>query len=138
MSTETKYCYSDDQEQFWSADATTREGAVEEARHERLNDREPGEAAIVWVGVQRDARTLLDTRHASLGEHFCDTMEEWLADDIAWDDRIVHLSKDDRAALGKLVVDFVAERGGFKAYGVREITEHEVTVPEDEPTTQVA
>ena len=138
MSDQIKYCYSDDEERFRYADATTRDGAAEEARHELLSDREPGEQAMVWVGVRHDAEALLESRHKAIGEHICDTLDEWLSDDIAWDDPVCTLPKDAQAELGRLVVNFIKERGGFKAYAVLEITSHEVTVPEDEPATPVA
>lgn len=132
MSEQVKYCYSDDEERFHDSDANTREGAAEQARFELLNDRDPGEVATVWVGVRHNAQAILSDRHQNIGEHLCDTLEEWLSDDIAWDDPICQLPKDAQAELGRLVVDFVAQRGGFKAYAVRDTTSHEVIVPEDD------
>lgn len=138
MSDQIKYCYSDDEERFKDADSPTREGAAEEARHELLHDREPGEQATVWVGIQRNAEALLESRHEAIGRHVCEMLDEWLSDDIAWDDPVCTLPKNAQAELGKLVVNYIRERGGFKAYAVMQITAHEVTVPEDEPATPVA
>lgn len=135
MSDQIKYCYSDDEERFRDADSTTREGAAEEARYELLNDCEPGEVTTVWVGVRHNAESLLASLHESIGQQVCETMDEWLSDDIAWDEPICVLPKEAQAELGRLVVSFISQRGGFKTYAVREITAHEVTAPEDEPAT---
>lgn len=135
MSQTTRYCYSLDGERFQESDSFTREGAADEARYELLSDCEPGDIVTVYVGEKSSATEILGKDLENVGGETCDRLEEWLADEIGWDDRIVSLTREEKAELGKLIVDYIESKSGFKAWGVKNSQEHQVTVPDEEDAT---
>lgn len=135
MSQTTRYCYSLDGERFQESDSSTREGAADEARYELLSDCEPGDIVTVYVGEKSSATEILGKDLATVGGETCDRLEEWLAYEIGWDDRIVSLKQEEKAELGKLIVDYIESKSGFKAWGVKNSQEHQVTVPDEEDAT---
>jgi hypothetical protein len=74
----------------------------------------------------------LRKREAFIGEHLIETLDEWLADDIASDSPILTLEKEQYAELGKVILDFLEAKGSFNRYGVTSVQEHKVTIPKDD------
>ena len=117
MTDSARYCYSVDGESYDGVFAT-RETAIQRAR------RVAKESKVIWTAKVLRGITVL--RGRDFVDELLDRMEEELSEEIAADETILVLSLDDRAALNKMILDFVERHGTFEAYGVTEIEKHEV------------
>lgn len=59
-----------------------------------------------------------------VGMNAVEYLDESLAEDIGWDDLLVELTKEETEQLGKLIIDFVQSKQGFRAWGVTKVTKH--------------
>jgi hypothetical protein len=116
----SSFVISADGERYHDTNATTREDAAAQARFELCHEAEPTDEVTVYVGERRLARDFI--KPFSLGQHICEMVDEWLMDDIAADDQVVELSREDSEALGRMVLDFIQQRDGFRAWGVGNVT----------------
>lgn len=127
----TDLCYSTNQEDYHIAESKDREGAAHEAMDDLVGMAELGEVRIVWVGEVKTAMEFLRERENRIGEDAVESLENWLADEIAADDAIIDMPSEKMHGLGKLILDYLAEHAKFHRYGVSNVTEHQVTVSED-------
>lgn len=125
------YCWSTDEEEY-RGKFDSREDALAEAVADGLDDREPGEPAVVWTAEVRDAMHFLRKWEWRIGERVIEDLDQSLYDEIAADEAIVEMDKEAATELGRLILDFVEKRASFNRYGVDNIEEHEVIVPKEE------
>ena len=125
-----KYCYSIDGEHYRAANADTKEESALAAIDD-FYDAEPGEERIVYVGEPWPAVDILRNNHNSIGESVVEDVDVLLADHVGSEESLIYLSEDKKTELGALIVNFLSEHGGFGVYGVKNITEHKVVIPED-------
>lgn len=124
-----KWCYSTDEERF-SGSFDTEEEAASEAEQQLECDMLPGDTASYYIGQIAPADTLLNAHR--LGDWAEEHMDETLADEIGWDDHIVELTKDEKEELGRLMIEYVKSKQGFRAWGVKNVQTRTYTMPEGE------
>lgn len=117
----TQWCYSVNEETFTGSYDTEEEAHTE--AHEHLDyDMEVGDTAEYWIAKTKAAEEFLTAQW--VGQSIADSMEEWLADEIGWDDRIVELSATEAIELGQMVIQYIRKVDGFRAYGVTSPKKH--------------
>ena len=124
------YCYSVDGENY-NGDFDTREDALDGAAEDLAYAHEPGSEVTVYTGVQVHAMHTLRRCEKWLGDNLLETLDEWVADDIAADDRIIEMTPEATAALSKLILDYVEQHATFNRWGVDDVQEHKVVVGEE-------
>lgn len=129
----TQYAYSTDQENYSGLFDTVAEAQGEAtASMDMSGDYEPGDEYAYWIGEVQPAEALLQA--SRIGQDFIERLDEWLADDIPADcGPIAELSNGDQAELGRLVIEFVRAKGGFKRYGITNAVEHKHVISETDP-----
>lgn len=120
-----KFCYSLDGEQYMGK-FDTPGAAAAQAETDIDDDCEDGEVREYHVA---ECCHPLDTimhgkRHLWTGERIVEQIDEWCGDEVAAEDWVLYMSKDDMEALGKLVLDFVRENAGVQYYGVKNDETH--------------
>jgi hypothetical protein len=132
--TEPKWCYSTNEERYTGSFDTEAE-ACTEAEQELERDMLPGDTAIYYIGQVAPADTLLSA--SKLGDWAEERMDETLADEIGLDYHIVELTKDEKEELGRLMIDYVKSKNGFRAWGVKGIQERTYYImPADDGETK--
>lgn len=129
MTEHIQWCYSTNEERFHGYYDTEAEAHVE-AQAELECDGTPGDEYAYWVARVAKAEEFLDERR--IGEWAQEHVEEQLADEIGWDDRIVELPIEAQEELGQMIIKFLREKGAFKAYGVKSVKEHRHTIPQEQ------
>ena len=109
------WCYSRDEERF-EGQYDTEEEAKAAAEEDLYLDLEVGDLATYWIAQTKLPEEFLNAD--AIGQNIQENLDEWLADDIGWDDPIVELPPGKSEELGKLVLKFIRENKGFHAYGV--------------------
>ncbi len=127
--TEPKWCYSTDEERYTGSFDTEAE-ACAEAEGQLECDMLPGDTATYYIAHVAPADALLNARR--LGEWAEEHMDETLADEIGWDDHIVELTSDEKEELGRMMIEYVKSKNGFRAWGVKGIQKRTYTMPADE------
>ena len=126
-----KFCFSRDGEYFTDG-GDTREITLEMAIVDARDDYLPGDEAILYTGEVTPAINFLRKHKTFISEHLIETLDDWLADDIASDSPVLTLEKEQYAELDKLILDFLEAKGSFNRYGVTSVQEHKVTIPKDD------
>lgn len=78
-----------------------------------------------YIGKIQEPEYFLGRYIEEIGEVICEHIEEHLSDCIASDDPIVQLTQEEKKTLGKIVIDYIKERDGFKSFNVDDIEEYE-------------
>jgi hypothetical protein len=120
----TKWCYSVNEENF-NGSYDTEEEAHSEAQQHLSYDMEVGDTAEYWIGNQKPAEDFL--RPDMVGQSIAEQVDEWLADDIGWDDHIVELTTAEATELGNMVIQYIRKVDGFRAYGIGQSKKHTYT-----------
>jgi hypothetical protein len=120
----TKWCYSVNEENF-NGSYDTEEEAHSEAQEHLDCDMEVGDTAEYWIGNPKPAEEFL--RPDMVGQSIVEQVDEWLADDIGWDDHIVELTTAEATELGNMVIQYIRKVNGFRAYGIGQSTKHTYT-----------
>lgn len=107
------YCYSLDEERFHDR-FDTREEALAEARENT--------EYTVWTGVVHEASDII--KKFTLACRVFECAEEFLADEIGWDDTILEYTPELEAELNTLIVTFLSEKCSFNAFGVKDVQRH--------------
>lgn len=115
------YCYSHDGETYFG-NFSTREDALDNAVAELAD--EPSQTLTVWTGLQRPAMHFLRRDAKQIGIDFVERIEEWLSDDIAFDNPIVEVRDPD--IFGTELISFLEEHAKFNHFAVTNIKEHKV------------
>lgn len=115
------WCYSLNEENFDGQYETEEEAKV--AAQQELDDNiEIGDLATYWIAQSKPAEEFLNPD--TIGKNIQENLDEWLQDDIGWDDVIVELTSEKSRELGQLVLKFIRDNGGFKVYGVTKPVSH--------------
>jgi hypothetical protein len=123
-----QYAWSRNEERY-HGEFDTREEALAEGAQDAYDDgAEIGSEVVITTGVSIPASMFLRDAEDHLADCVAERAEEFLCDNIGWDDTIMELSKEATADLGKLIVDFLIENATFNAWGVGEVQEHRVVV----------
>jgi hypothetical protein len=115
------WCYSLNEENF-DGQYETEEEAKAEAEQELDDNIEIGDLATYWIAQSKPAEEFLNPD--TIGQNIQENLDEWLADDIGWDDVIVQLTSEKSRELGQLVLKFIRDNDGFKVYGVTKPVSH--------------
>jgi hypothetical protein len=118
---ERKWCYSRDEERF-EGQYDTEDEAKAAAEEDLDNDLEVGDLATYWIAQVRSPEEFLNAD--TIGQNIQENLDEWLTDDIGWEDPIVELPPGKSEELGKLVLKFIRENNGFHAYGITKPVSH--------------
>ena len=119
-----QWCYSVNEENFIGS-YDTEEEAHTEAQEHLDYDMEVGGTAEYWIGNPKPAEEFL---HPDMvGNSIAERLDEWLADHIGWDDRIVELTAAEATELGNMVIQYIRKVDGFRAYGISESKKHTYT-----------
>jgi len=121
-----KWCWSINEEEY-HGNFDTEDEAHGDAHQELENECEPGESSY-WIGRVRDPLDYV--RADSLGDWIEEQIEELMADECAADDYILTIPKEDKVALGELVISFIREKGNINFWSVKDVKEHTYVVPE--------
>lgn len=126
----TKYAYSLDEERYHGQFDTVEEALAEAGQDAEYDALEEGaHTRTVWIGEVTEASEFLHKRNPVwVADDILERAEEYLSDNIGWDDRIIDLSEDQRKELGTLVTDWLCSKANFMAYGIRNAKEHTVQV----------
>lgn len=125
------FCYSFDEETFHGECASV-EDAIEEARDDAACGGDPV-AWSVWIGESRDPTEWITAFR--LGDHIDEMLADWLTDEVGEVAENFTLTQEQRTALGQRVLDFIAEQGGFRCWGVKNIQRHSLGEPERDDKT---
>jgi hypothetical protein len=117
MST-TKWSYRIDEERF-NRSFDTEEEAASEAEKQLKCNMLLGDTASYHICQIVPADTLLDEYR--LGDWAEEHMDETLADEMGWDDQIVELTKNEKKELGRLIIEYVKAKQGFRASSVKTV-----------------
>lgn len=123
-----KYSYSFDEEVFHG-----QFDSIEEALAECGNVAEecyPSLTKTVYVGRCRPAAELVTAQNISSWhiDHLLEGIEDSLHEEIGWDDQIMEVSEIAKNDLAKMIDTFLALNAKFNAYGVTDVTPHQITV----------
>jgi len=123
-----QWCYSVNEENYYGSHDTEAEAHGEAQQHLHY-DMEVGDTAEYWVAKVKAAEEFLTAQW--VGQSIADSMEDWLADEIGWDDRLVELSATEAIELGQMVISYIRKVDGFRAYGIAEPQKHTYTKEEE-------
>ena len=106
------------EERYHLADSEAE--AHNEAKHE-INDLYDEGQVIEYI-VARPAHPIdavgEDWLKKAVAEHIMEEIDLWCGEEIGADDIVFDISDEDKAALGKLVVDFVRKNANTSWYGI--------------------
>lgn len=126
----TKYAYSLDEERYYGQFDSIEEALAEvgqAAEGDALEERE--HTRIVWIGEVTEAAEVLRKRNPQLiADRLIEEADEYLGDNIGWDDHIIKLTPDQGKQLGELITDWLCKNATFSAYGITNAIEHTVKV----------
>lgn len=125
------YSYSFDEETFHGECATV-EDAIEEARDDAACIGEPV-AGAVWIGENREPTEWITAFR--LGDCIDGMLGDWLADEVGEAAENFTLTQDQRTTLGQRVLDFIAEQGGFRCWGVKNVQKYSLGQPDRDDKT---
>lgn len=127
---ETKYAYSLNQEEY-HGEFASREEAIAEATAECWHDGHG--QTIVWTGKIVEGADLLRAgyRPHSLGESAIAQADEILENDISADDYIITATDEQKADLGRIIVEWICTHCEFHRWGLRDVQEHEIEGTEE-------
>lgn len=108
----SKFCFSRNEEEF-EGDFDTREDAAAEA-FEIYPDHD-----YVWVGEVRDPTEWI--RPVWIGELLYEQLAEALMEEVGEAEENFKLTDAEQKELGEVVLKWIAEHGGFKCFGVKDI-----------------
>lgn len=124
------FSYSFDEELFHGSFATVGE-AIGAARDEADCN---GEVAVtVWIGEERHPTEWITAFR--LGDRIDELISDWLTDEVGEVAENFALKPEQSAALGQLVLDFIAQHGGFRCWGVKNIQRHSLGEPQRDNKT---
>lgn len=127
---EVNYAYSLNGEEYYGKFAS-REAAIAEAEevcgHDGYGQR------VVWTGRIVEASFFLRGGYTaySLAENIIERADESLIDEIAADDCIISATDEQKAELGRLIVEWICTHCEFHRWGVKDVQEHEIEVTEE-------
>lgn len=121
-----KWCYSTDGEGYSGSFATQQEAQGAAIDHLEGDDGEDGDVRSFWVARCCHPLDVIDhdKRQQWTGDSILEQVDEWCADEVAADDWILDMTDEDKAALGKLVLDFIRSRAKVQYYGITDAVEH--------------
>lgn len=126
----TKYAYSLDEERYHGQFDSIEE-ALADAQQDAENDAtEEGEHdRAVWIGEITEATEFLRKRNPIwIADDILERADEYLGDNIGWDDILIDAPEEKRKELGELVTEWLCKNASFSAYGITNAKEHNVTV----------
>jgi hypothetical protein len=125
------YCWSTDEEEFYG-DCPSREAAIADAEDSIAGDYEPGDITTIWTAEIRPAMYFLRQREMRIGQYLIEQLDEWLIDDIAAEEVIIEMERDNCKTLGKSILDYLEEHASFNRYGVANTQAHQITISPEE------
>lgn len=122
----TEFCYSLDEEQYQGKFGTPGDAAAQAEADIDSDCWNEFEERKYWVAEVCHPLDVImhDKKALWAGETFVEQVEEWCADEIGADDRLIDLGKEDTAELGRLVFCFLRQRADFPYYGIANPVEH--------------
>lgn len=123
-----QWCYSVNEENFTGSYDTEEEAHAEAQQHLHY-DMEIGDTAEYWIGKVKPAEEFL--RAQWIGTTVADQVDEWLSEEIGWDDRLVELRPAEAIELGNMIIQYIRKVDGFRAYGIGESKKHTYTKEEE-------
>jgi len=126
----TKYAYSLDEERYHGQFDSIEEALAEVGQAAEDDATEEGEhTRTVWIGeVTEGAEFLRQRNPVRVADTIEEDAEQYLADNIGWDDRLIDLTVGQRKELGELVTEWLCKNASFMAYGIANAKEHTVKV----------
>ena len=117
----SKYAYSYNQEEYYG-EFDTRDEAREACIAE--DDKEGPHA--IWTAEIVPATDLLRAGATAyiLSELAIERADEILSDDISADDYIITATDEQKAELGRVIVEWLCANAEFNRWGVRDVQEH--------------
>lgn len=126
----TTYAYSLDEERYFGQCSSIEE-ALADATQDAENDAtEEGEhTRTVWIGEVQEASEVLRKRNPQwIADRLIEEADEYLGDNIGWDDHIIELTPEKAKELGELITDWLCKNASFNAYGIVNAKEYTVKV----------
>ena len=126
----TKYAYSLDEERYYGQFDSIEEALAEVGQAADADALEEGEhTRIVWIGEVTEATEVLRKRNPQwIADRLIEEAEEYLGDNIGWDDHIIELTPEQGKQLGELITDWLCKNASFNAYGITNAKKHTVKV----------
>ena len=121
-----KWCWWTDSEEHYRICETLLE-AHGEAQCQIDNEHDDGDEVIYYVGQPCHPLDAIMHEHRMLwtGERVFEQIDEWCGDETGAEDWTMDITKEDKEALGKLVLDFLRQNAKVQWWGLAKgHTEH--------------
>ena len=126
----SKYAYSLDEERYYGQFDSIEEALAEVGQVAEDAALEESEyTRTVWIGEVTEAAEVLRKRNPLwIVDRIIEDADEYLNENIGWDDRIIEVTPERAKELGELLTDWLCKNATFNAYGITNVVEHTVKV----------